>query len=333
MNLVEFSLMNTVNLLIVGLSYLDGTVVSQRAVVVKMADTLSSDSGKKDGKPYTMSAMAGLAAGMLMAGAALTLIFLFLSKRFRFFRWQFLFLAFVLWVDFGLVFPNFSSQLVYISSQERSTARFKTSIGLFEFSTNPSPPLPRPYPSFFLGLSSPNYPRKIQKENCGNILIQLHPHQNTALIKPKVTVLKWHLRLKKPATKFSLLFKGTETGPCARSCQKCLLMSVLKRFLPGNPVRNLCFRVMAFRQLYDHFIPPPPLAQWLETLSHMSELYCEQFREKNAMRQKWSKVSVDLCVETLSAWESRVKLMLQSQGLQTKHLKEFFLSFRVKKTE
>ena len=31
---------------------------------------------------------------------------------------------------------------------------------------------------------------------------------------------------------------------------------------------------------------------------------------KRAMRQKWSKVSVDLCVKTFSTWESRMKLML-----------------------
>ena len=36
-------------------------------------------------------------------------------------------------------------------------------------------------------------------------------------------------------------------GPCARSGQKCLLISVGKRFLSGNPVWNFWFRVVAFR--------------------------------------------------------------------------------------
>ena len=48
-------------------------------------------------------------------------------------------------------------------------------------------------------------------------------------------------------------------------------------------------------------------------------------RLKRAMRQGRSKVSVDLFVETLFAWEFRVKLMLQSHGLQRKHLKSSFL--------
>ena len=57
-------------------------------------------------------------------------------------------------------------------------------------------------------------------------------------------------------------------------------------------------------------------------------------RLKRAMRQKWSNVSVDLCVKTLSAWESRVKLMLQSHGLHIERLKSFlYLFFRVEKTE
>ena len=44
-------------------------------------------------------------------------------------------------------------------------------------------------------------------------------------------------------------------GPCAMSGQKCLLISVSKRFLPGNPVRNLCFRAMAFRlNPWSHFL-------------------------------------------------------------------------------
>ena len=154
---IEFTLTNTVNLLIVGVSYLDGTVVSQRAVVVKMADTLRSDSTKKDGKPYTMSAMAGLAAGMLMAGAAVTLIFLFLSKRFRFFRWQFFF-AFVFWSDFGLVLHIFHLNWCIFYHKERSTARFKTSIGLFEFS-----PSHDHAPAFFQVLFLLNHPRKIQR--------------------------------------------------------------------------------------------------------------------------------------------------------------------------
>ena len=42
--------------------------------------------------------------------------------------------------------------------------------------------------------------------------------------------------------------------PCARSGQKCLLISVLKRFLPGNPVWNLCFWVMTFTwNTWSHF--------------------------------------------------------------------------------
>ena len=40
---------------------------------------------------------------------------------------------------------------------------------------------------------------------------------------------------------------------------------------------------------------------------------------KRATHQEWCKMSVDLCVKTLSAWESREKLMIQSQGLQTEH--------------
>ena len=36
-------------------------------------------------------------------------------------------------------------------------------------------------------------------------------------------------------------------GPCAGNGRKCLLIFVLKRFLPENPVWNLWFRVMAFR--------------------------------------------------------------------------------------
>ena len=48
---------------------------------------------------------------------------------------------------------------------------------------------------------------------------------------------------------------------------------------------------------------------------------------KRAMREEWSKVSVDLWVKTFSAWESRVNFMIQSHGLQTGHLKEFFLFF------
>ena len=50
------------------------------------------------------------------------------------------------------------------------------------------------------------------------------------------------------------------------------------------------------------------------------------------MRQEWSKVSVDLCVKTLSDWESRVKLINQSHGLQTEHSKVIlFYLCRMKK--
>ena len=34
-----------------------------------------------------------------------------------------------------------------------------------------------------------------------------------------------------------------------------------------------------------------------------------------------------ICVEPLSAWESGVKLMIQSHGLQIEHLKSFFIHF------
>ena len=44
-----------------------------------------------------------------------------------------------------------------------------------------------------------------------------------------------------------------------------------------------------------------------------------------AMRQEWSKVFVDFSVKTLSARESRVKLMLQSHGLQTEQLYDNFI--------
>ena len=53
---------------------------------------------------------------------------------------------------------------------------------------------------------------------------------------------------------------------------------------------------------------------------------------KRAVSQEWSKVSVDLCVKTLSAWESRVKLLIQSHDLQSGHSEVIFYSFyRVKK--
>ena len=55
---------------------------------------------------------------------------------------------------------------------------------------------------------------------------------------------------------------------------------------------------------------------------------------RRAMRQERSKVSVDLSVKTPFAWESPVKLKLQSHDLQTEHSKSFFCLFhRVKKTE
>ena len=42
---------------------------------------------------------------------------------------------------------------------------------------------------------------------------------------------------------------------------------------------------------------------------------------KRAMRQEWSRISKELCVKTLKSWESRVKLMLENNGLQIEHLK------------
>ena len=42
---------------------------------------------------------------------------------------------------------------------------------------------------------------------------------------------------------------------------------------------------------------------------------------KRAMRQEWSSISKELCVETLKSWESRVGLMLDNNGLQIEYLK------------
>jgi hypothetical protein len=39
------------------------------------------------------------------------------------------------------------------------------------------------------------------------------------------------------------------------------------------------------------------------------------------MKDEWSKISVELCVNTLESWEKRVKLMIQNKGYQIEPLK------------
>ena len=43
---------------------------------------------------------------------------------------------------------------------------------------------------------------------------------------------------------------------------------------------------------------------------------------KRAMKQKWSKISLDLCRRTMDGWAPRVKKMLNNNGYQFEHLKD-----------